>query len=82
MDYTKYDHNGYLIVSEMDACPYWEKDDNPCYISCERDCFYCTFSNFRQDNYIQSISGKAKAEPLYGICRNDHNRRKETDNNE
>ena len=26
MDEKKYNEEGYLIVSEMDSCPLWEKD--------------------------------------------------------
>lgn len=74
----KYDDNGYLVVSEIDSCSLWKKDANPCYGSCENDCFYCAFSNFRQDDYVQNVAGKATTEPLYSICKNEKNRRKES----
>ena len=77
MEGKKYDNDGYLIVSEMDSCPLWEKDSNPCYVGCEHDCFYCAFSNFRREDYMQSIAGKQLSEKLYSICLNENNRNNE-----
>ena len=73
----KYNPQGYLIVSELGTCPLWQKDDVPGYLVCEHDCFYCVFSDFRQEDYIRSLEGKDKTEMLYSICRNEKNRNKE-----
>ena len=71
----KYDEDGYLIISETDSCPLWEKDTIPSAFVCTKDCFYCAFSNFRQDEYMQSLGDKEKGEKLYSICHNEFNRK-------
>ena len=71
----RYDEDGYLIISETDSCPLWEKDTIPSAFVCTKDCFYCAFSNFRQDEYMQSLGDKEKGEKLYSICHNEVNRK-------
>ena len=71
----KYDEDGYLIISETDSCSLWEKDTIPSAFVCTKDCFYCAFSNFRQDEYMQSLGDKEKGEKLYSICHNEVNRK-------
>ena len=74
MDSAKYTNDGYLIVSELDSCPLWEKGNMPCYASCEQDCFYCTYAEFRDEKYIESVRGKPPGEKLYSICHHEKNK--------
>ena len=55
MKTTKYTSDGYLVVSELDSCPLWEKDSVPCCANCEHDCFYCAYAEFREDEFIESV---------------------------
>ena len=76
MNEKKYDEDGYLIISETDSCSLWEKDTIPSAFVCTKDCFYCAFSNFRQDEYMQSLGDKEKGEKLYSVCHNEHKYRR------
>ncbi len=75
MSTSKYTNDGYLIVSELDSCPLWKKDSAPCYASSERDCFYCTYAEFRKDEFIKSVRSKPPGEMLYSVCHNEKNRK-------
>ena len=72
---AKYTSDGYLVVSELDSCPLWEKDSVPCCASCEHDCFYCAYAEFREDEFIESVCGKPPGEMLYSVCHNEKNRK-------
>ena len=75
MNDKKYNENGYLIISEMDTCPLWEKDTIPCLFGCTQDCFYCRFTDFRTDETIRRTQEAPQGKILYSICRNEKNRK-------
>jgi hypothetical protein len=74
----KYNENGYLIISEMDTCPFWEKDTVPSIFGCTQDCFYCRFTDFRTEKTITRAQQVPRGSKLYSICQNEKNRRKES----
>ena len=74
MNDKKYDENGYLIISETDACPLWEKDTIPSAFDCTKDCFYCRFADFRTEETIIHAKGIPRGAKLYSICGNEKNR--------
>ena len=79
MNEKKYTKDGYLIVSEMDTCPLWEKDTSPCRCGCNDHCFFCRFSNFRTEEFIRKAEEMPRGEPLYSVCRNEKNRVKKSE---
>ena len=79
MNDKKYDENGYLIISEMDTCPLWEKDTVPSIYRCTQDCFYCRFADFRTEETITSAKEIPRGEKLYSICGNEKNRIKKSE---
>lgn len=70
----RYADDGYLIVSELDRCPFFERDEavRQC---CEEDCFYCKFSDFRQREYIEKVETEARKGVLYSVCHNEKNKK-------
>ena len=79
MNGKKYTKDGYLIVSEMDSYPLWEKDTIPCRCGCNNRCFFCRFANFRTEEFIRRTEEMPRGEPLYSVCRNEKNRIKESE---
>jgi hypothetical protein len=77
LDNKKYTENGYLIVSESDKCPFWEKDTQPCTTGWNPDCFFCRFGGFRTSEYIRYAEEMPRGGPLHSVCRNEKNRKKE-----
>ena len=77
MNEKKYDENGYLIISEMDTCPFWEKDTIPCRSGWTQACFFCRFTDFRTDENIRRAQEASQGKILYSICRNEKNRKNE-----
>ena len=77
MNEKKYNENGYLIISEMDTCPLWEKDTVPSIYRCTQDCFYCRFADFRTEENIRRAQEASQGKILYSICRNEKNRKNE-----
>lgn len=75
MNDKKYDENGYLIISEMDTCPLWEKDAIPSAFDCTKDCFYCRFADFRTEETIIHAKGIPRGTKLYSTCRNEKKRK-------
>ena len=73
-DEKKYDKNGYLIVSELSKCAFFESELSVP-ISCGVDCFFCKFSDFRKSDYIESLKIKSPDGILYSVCRNENNRK-------
>ena len=73
MEERKYTVDGYLIVSESDKCPLWEKTAQPCLVGCTNDCFYCKYSDFRTPEFIQRVENEAINGKLYSVCRNKKN---------
>ena len=82
MKEKKYTKDGYLIVSEMDSCPLWEKDTIPCRCGCNDRCFFCRFANFRTQEFIWESEEMPRGEPLYSVCRNEKNKRNGNESNE
>ena len=79
MNEKKYTKDGYLIVSELDTCPLWEKDTIPCRMGCNNRCFFCRFTNFRTEEFIRRTEEMPRGEPLYSVCRNEKNRVKKSE---
>ena len=75
MQEKKYTEDGYLIVSESDRCPLWEKTTGPCRGFCSTDCYFCKFADFRTPEFIRKAENAAHTEKWYSICRNEENRR-------
>jgi len=71
-----YSADGYRIVKEVDQCSLWEEDTAPCYVCSVKDCFFCKYADFRKGYYIDSVKKQPATEILYGICRNEMNRKR------
>ena len=74
MGVRKYTDDGSLIVSESDQCPLWEKNPQPSFMWCTKDCFYCKYSDFRTPEFIRKMEDVQKTEIMYSICRNEKNK--------
>ena len=75
MKEQKYTEDGYLVVSETDSCPLWEKDTVPSIFGCMHDCFYCRFTDFRTEETIIRAQLVPQGTKLYSICHNEANRK-------
>ena len=73
----KYSHDGYLIVSELSHCPFFERD-GAAPKACGADCFFCKFSDFRKREYIQRVEHEARDGVLYSVCHNENNKQSQT----
>lgn len=80
MNEKKYTPDGYLVVSEVDTCPLWEKDTIPCRNGCRKDCFFCRFADFRTEKFIRHAEDLPCGEKLYSVCHNEKNKKRETEN--
>ena len=69
----QYSANGYLVVSELSCCPLFEKDKSAPKI-CDRDCYFCKFSDFRKREYIERVETEARGGVLYSVCHNERNK--------
>ena len=69
----RYSRDGYLIVSELSHCPFFEKEGSAPK-SCGTDCFFCKFSDFRKREYIERVTSEARDGVLYSVCHNDANK--------
>ena len=74
MTESKYSKEGYLVVSELSRCPYFERDElaPEC---CGADCFFCKFSDFRKREYIEQVENEARSGVLYSVCHNEKNKK-------
>ena len=72
----KYSREGYLIVSELSHCPFFEKDESAPK-SCGADCFFCRFSDFRKREYIEQVNNEALDGVLYSVCHNEKTRKQQ-----
>lgn len=69
MEERKYDSDGFLLVSELQCCPYFEK--NPSARLCNtEDCFSCKYSDFRKQEYIYAMMEHTIKGVLYSVCHN------------
>lgn len=75
MNEKKYTEDGYLIVSEFDKCPLWEKSTQAYRLFCSDDCFFCKFADFRTMEFIRKVENVPKTDKWYSVCRNKQNRR-------
>ena len=85
MSEQKYTEDGYLIVSETDKCPLWERDTVPCRLGYTEVCFFCKFADFRTEEFRIRAEEMPRGTKLYSICQNEKKRNKEDekeDNNE
>ena len=73
LEERKYTDDGYLIVSELSCCPYFEKARSASG-SCSKDCYFCTFSDFRKPDYIERIERETQVGVLYSVCHNEKNK--------
>ena len=73
MTEKRYAEDGYLIVSELSMCPFFEKDESA-RTCCENDCFFCKFSDFRKREYIEKVENEARKGVLYSVCHNEKNK--------
>ena len=73
MEEKQYTKDGRLIVSELSACPFFEKDSSAPR-SCVADCFFCKFSDFRKREYIERVESEARGGILYSTCHNENNK--------
>ena len=71
----KYTKDGWLIVSELGKCPFFEKNPMVC-SSYSRDCYFCRFSDLRRPDYIESVRSNSGRGELYGVCYNENNKNK------
>ena len=74
MKEKKYTNDGFLIVSESDTCPYWEKDTRPCRSGWTEACFFCKYSHFRTEECIKRAEELPRGTMLYNICTNGKNK--------
>ena len=71
----QYAEDGSLIVSELSKCPFFEKGDAARQNNVE-DCFFCKFSDFRKQEYIEKVKAEAPKGVLYSVCHNENNKKK------
>ena len=75
MEEKKYADNGFLIVSESDTCPCWEKDIKPCRSGFTRACFFCKFADFRTEEFIRLAEELPRGKKLHSVCHNVKNKK-------
>ena len=75
MGEKEYTIEGYLIVSESDHCPLWEKTTQPGFMWCTKDCFYCKYSDFRTPEFISKMEDVQNSEKMYSVCHNEKNKK-------
>ena len=71
----RYAEDGHLIVSELDRCPLFEKDASAARSCVSEDCFFCKFSDFRKQEYIEQVRTDARKGVLYSVCHNEKNKK-------
>jgi len=76
LDEKKYRSDGYLIVSETDKCPLWEKDTVPCSSGRTKACFFCRYADFRTEETIRRTEEMPRGTKLYTVCQNENNKKK------
>lgn len=76
MDKKTYTNDGFLIISEIDSCPFWEKDPIPCGTVRNKDCFFCKFADFRTQEFRRKIEQTNNTGKLYSVCKNEKNKEK------
>jgi hypothetical protein len=75
----KYTAAGYLIISESDKCPLWEKDTLPCTTGWNPDCFFCKYADFRKTDYRARVKDMPVKSKLYSVCHNEKNKKEATE---
>ena len=70
----RYTDEGLLIVSELDGCQLFERDESSPKL-CSHDCFFCKFSEFRQREYIEKTEEKMSRGILFSVCHNEKNKK-------
>ena len=75
MTEKRYADNGYLIVSELEKCSLFEKDESAECLYNVDDCFFCKFSDFRKRDYIEQVKSEARKGVVYSVCHNEKNKK-------
>ena len=75
MGKKEYSQSGYLVISELETCPFWESDDIPCFGKRTEACFFCAYADFRSAEYINRAEEMLRSGVLYSVCRNEKNKR-------
>jgi hypothetical protein len=76
LEEKKYTKDRCLIVSELSRCPFFERDRSAPKNS-STDCFFCRFSDFRKQEYIQRIENEVPKGVLFSACHNEKNQKSE-----
>ena len=71
----RYADDGFLYVSELDRCPFFEKGEAASQPCCGDDCFFCKFSDFRKREYIERVEAESRKGVLYSVCHNEKNKK-------
>lgn len=71
-----YTADGFLVVSELYKCPFWEKGSIPCNMGWNPDCFFCAYADFRKSEYIKRMEDEPQKGMLYSVCHNEKNRKR------
>ena len=71
----KYTSDGYLIVSELNKCSHFEKDEKAMLCCGNVDCFYCKYSDFRKIEFIKRQEEDPQKGILYSVCHNEKNKK-------
>ena len=79
MNEKKYTNDGYLVVSERNTCPLWEKDTKPCRSGWTRACFFCKYADFRTEEAIRHAEEMPRGTKLFSVCQNEKNKRSDLD---
>ena len=70
----RYTEDGWLIVSELGCCQYFEKDKSATRACSSEDCFFCKFSDFRKHEFVEQVEREARKGILYSVCHNVKNK--------
>ena len=73
-DERRYTDEGLLIVSELNGCQFFERNESSPKL-CSKDCFFCKHSEFRRREYIERIEGEAPQGILFSVCHNEKNKK-------
>ena len=71
----KYADDGFLIVSELGRCPFFEKDASTVRLCGSNDCYFCKYSDFRKRDYIELVDYEARRGVLYSVCHHEKNKK-------
>jgi hypothetical protein len=73
----RYTDDGYLVITETDQCPLWEKTTMPCSMGCTNDCFYCKYSDFRTPEFIAKVENEPRTGKWHSVCHNEKTKKQQ-----